>query len=432
MESHSPSPLAQIFSNAWAVKVRDMSADFFKLEAAGGILLVFFSALALIVANSPLEPIYHYVLYEVDFGIGFKDLTGADFNINKSVLMWINDGLMVIFFFLVGLELKREITVGTLSDKSKIYLPVVTAAGGMAVPALIYWFINQDSPETISGWAIPCATDIAFALGILSLLGSRVPISLKILLTAFAIMDDLGSIIVIALFYSDGLNFYALFFGFVPIFGLFILNKSGVVRPGPYIFLGIILWISVLESGVHAVLAGVVTALFIPVRVEGERRSPCQRLEHDLHPWVAFIILPIFGFANAGVPFDGMGFSSFLEPTTLGIILGLIIGKQIGIFGSILFMVKSGLSAMPERSSWAQIYAIAVLSGIGFTMSLFIGGLAFEGAELQAEVRLGVLTGSLISAVAGYLLLKKTCGGPADETLVTYDGRFYDGVSGER
>lgn len=413
--------MAQIFANAWTSKVRDMTHDFFKLEAAGGILLVFFSALALIIANSPAYDFYDYFFNGVKFGVGFKDFAGSTFNLEKSVLHWINDGLMVIFFFLVGLEIKREMTVGSLSEKSKVALPIVTAIGGMAIPALIYWFINKDSAATVGGWAIPCATDIAFALGVLSLLGSRVPIALKILLTAFAIMDDLGSIIIIALFYSDGLNFYALFFSFVPIFGLFILNRCGVTRIAPYVLLGILLWILVLESGVHAVLAGVLTALFIPVKVKDERRSPCQRLEHDLHPWVAFVILPLFGFANAGVPFDGMGWNSFLEPATLGIIMGLVVGKQVGIFGSVFFMVKSGISPMPEQTNWFHIYAMAVLSGIGFTMSLFIGGLAFTGIEMQAEVRLGVLVGSLISAVAGYMLLKTTCGGSCHETLPSSD-----------
>lgn len=394
-----------------------MAADFLKLEAAGGILLVTFSVIALIVANSSAYYFYDYIFNGVKFGIGFTDIAGGNFNLEKSVLHWINDGLMVIFFFLVGLELKREITVGSLSQKSKILLPVLTAVGGMAVPAFIYWFINKDSPETMQGWAIPCATDIAFALGILSLLGSRVPIALKVLLTAFAIMDDLGSIVIIALFYSAQLNFYALFFGFIPIFGLFILNRCGVSRIAPYVLMGVFLWLMVLQSGVHSVLAGVLTALFIPVTVKDERRSPSQRLEHDLHPWVAFLILPLFGFANAGVPFEGMTVLSFMEPTTLGIILGLIIGKQVGIFGTVWLTVKSGLSPMPDQTSWCQIYAMAVLSGIGFTMSLFIGGLAFEGVHMQAEVRLGVLVGSLISAVAGYILLKKTCGRPIHETL---------------
>lgn len=416
-----------LFKGAWTVKVLDMTSDFLKLEAAGGIVLVLFAATALIIANSPLYPAYDYLLNSVHFGLGFEGQEGGRLNMQKSVLHWINDGLMVVFFFLVGLEIKREMTVGSLATPKKALLPILAAAGGMAIPALLYWIVNMHSPETVRGWAIPCATDIAFALGVLSLLGSRIPIELKVLLVGLTIMDDIGAIMVIAAFYTEQLNMDALYFSLIPIIGLFFLNHCGVIRIAPYIILGFILWISVLQSGIHPTLAGVVTALFIPVRIKDERRSPCQRLEHDLHPWVAFFILPIFGFANAGVPFDGLGFYSFLDPITLGIILGLVIGKQVGIFGTVWLSVKSRLCPMPGNTNWCQIYAMSVLCGIGFTMSLFIGGLSFGGGESQAEVRLGVLTGSLISAIAGYILLRKTCRGNHEtRTSSAYDS---DGVS---
>lgn len=417
--------MASLFKGAWAARVVDMTHDFFKLEAAGGIILVFFSALALIVANSPLYELYDYFLNTVHFSVGFMGEEGRLTGIDKSVLHWVNDGLMVIFFFLVGLEIKRELVVGALSERSKALLPLLTAMGGMAVPAFVYWIINKDNPGTLPGWAIPTATDIAFALGILSLLGNRVPVELKILLTAFAIIDDLGAIALIAAFYTSDLHTNLLLFCIVPIIGLFLANKMGVSRRAPYLLLGLILWLTVLQSGVHATLAGVVTALFIPVRVKGDQRSPAQRLEHDLHPWVAFAILPVFGFANAGVPFSGLGLNSFVEPVTLGIILGLIVGKQVGIFGTVFLCVKSGLCPMPANTNWCQIYAMAVLNGIGFTMSLFIGGLAFEPGMLQAEVRLGVLSGSFISAIAGYILLSKTCpnGGACEKAVDPVSGR---------
>ncbi len=427
MRGNLASNIGALFRGVWAVKVMDMTSDFLKLEAAGGIILVLFSACALILANSPLYPAYDYLLNGVHFGFGFEGETGGQLNMNKSVLHWINDGMMVVFFFLVGLEIKREMTIGSLATPKKALLPIIAAAGGMAVPALIYWLVNMDSPETIKGWAIPCATDIAFALGVLSLLGSRVPIEIKVLLMGLTIMDDIGAIMVIGAFYTEELNISMLLLSLIPVIGLYILNNRNVIRIAPYIILAVILWVLVLHSGIHPTLAGVVAAFFIPVRVKNERRSPSQRLEHDLHPWVAFFILPIFGFANAGVPFEGLTWSSFLDPITLGIILGLVIGKQIGIFGSVWLAIKSGLCPRLENTNWCQIYAMSVLCGIGFTMSLFIGGLAFTGMESQAEVRLGVLVGSLISAVAGYMLLRTTCGGNhAPSSCNTYDS---DGVS---
>lgn len=373
-------------------RVLDMSLEFFRLEAAGGILLVLAAVLALIVANSPFYGLYSQILND----------TPA---LGKSALHWINDGLMAIFFLLVGLEIKREVIVGELSSRRKAILPALSAVGGIVVPAIFYVFFNHNHPEALKGWAIPCATDIAFALGVLSLLGNRVPVSLKILLTAIAIIDDLGAILIIALFYAGHLEVSAMLFSILPLTGLFLLNYFGIGWRWPYLLLGAVLWFAVMESGVHATMAGVITALFVPYRVEGERRSPSQRLEQDLHAWVVFLILPLFGFANAGVSLDGVTLHSFLEPVTLGIILGLVLGKQVGVFGTIWLGVKSGLCEKPG-ASWAQLYGLSVLCGIGFTMSLFIGGLAFIGDDLQLPVKLGVLAGSFISALAAYLILR--------------------------
>lgn len=392
------------------VPIIDRTIEFFRLEAAGGVLLILASVLALILANSPMAGSYNYIFNELQFRIGFSDLAGFDFELRKDVLHWINDGLMGVFFLLVGLEIKREMLVGHLNTRAKAILPIAAAVGGMVLPALVYVWVNSGDGNTMNGWAIPCATDIAFALCILTLLGSRVPVELKVLLTAVAIIDDLGAILIIAFFYTAHLHLYAFLFALIPLMGLFLLNRAGYVHRGAYILLGIILWLAVLKSGVHATMAGVVTALFIPVRTADDRRSPAQRLEADLHPWVVYLILPLFGFANAGVSFSGMGWQSLAEPVTLGIILGLVVGKQIGIFAAVWIAIKAGLCRMPDNVTWAQIYGMAILCGIGFTMSLFIGGLAFTGGDLQAEVRLGVLTGSVLSAFAGYILLKSTTG----------------------
>lgn len=401
-------PLKSPFHLATAEFI-SMTRDFSRMEAAGGIVLILASILALIIANSALYPYYDYILNKVYFHVGFIDSDLLNFQIEKSVLHWINDGLMALFFFLVGLEIKEEIVEGSLSSLSKIALPVVAAIGGMAVPAAIYYFINMDTPANLHGWAIPTATDIAFALCVLSFVGSRAPLSLKILLTAIAIIDDIGAILIIGVFYSDGIATNVLLFCLIPLLGLFLLNRKGVGAKGPYILLGLILWMAVLESGVHATLAGVLTALFIPVHVknkrEGRRENPVSDLQHGLHPWVAFMVLPIFGFANAGVPFDGMGWDSLLEPVTLGIAAGLFFGKQIGVFACIAIPVLLGLVKKPEGAGWLQIYAVSMLCGIGFTMSLFIGGLAFADLEMQAGVRLGVLVGSVASAVIAYLVL---------------------------
>ncbi|HKJ62056.1 MAG TPA: Na+/H+ antiporter NhaA [Hyphomicrobiales bacterium] len=378
----------------------DMIREFLRLESAGGILLVIATVLALVLANSALGGVYDAFLH-TPVAIQFGAL-----KIAKPLLLWINDGLMAVFFFLVGLEIKREFKIGELSSMSKIALPGIAAIGGMAVPALVYLALNSATPETLNGWAIPAATDIAFALAVLALLGNRVPSSLKVLLLAIAIFDDLGAILIIAFFYTDGLSQTALFLAILPIAGLIILNLRGVTSTTPYVLLGIVLWVMVLKSGVHATLAGVVTALAIPLaKTEASGNTVLEELEHALHPWVAYGILPLFAFANAGVSFAGMGLSSLTEPVMLGIAAGLFLGKQIGVFGSLWLTIKLRLAAMPPMTNWAQLYGVAAIAGIGFTMSLFIGSLAFSSGTYDAQIRLGVLLGSLASAIAGYLIL---------------------------
>lgn len=375
-------------------KAHDSIASFLEFEAAGGICLVAAALFAIIMANSPLYPFYDEFLH-------VKVMP------HFSLLHFINDALMAIFFFLIGLEIKQEFVQGELSSRERALLPAIAALGGMIVPALIYVAVNYDTPENLSGWAIPSATDIAFSLGVLALLGSRIPLSLKILLTAVAVMDDLGAIAIIALFYSGDLDYTALGFAGLMLAALAILARMQVMRFSPYLLFGVLLWAAVLQSGVHATLAGVATAFFIPVRNPAQPdHSPSKNIEHALHPWVAFGILPLFAFANAGVPFTGMGFESLADPTALGILLGLFVGKQIGIFGSLWLAVKFKLCPKPAGLSWAQLYGMSILCGIGFTMSLFIGGLAFSDLAHQADIRLGVLTGSLLSALAGYALLR--------------------------
>ena len=379
--------------------------DFLKFEAAGGIILILASVIALVLANSPLSALYTATL-DMPVAIQFGAL-----EIAKPLILWINDGLMAIFFFLVGLEIKREFLEGELSSPSQLALPAMAAIGGMVVPALIYVAINHGNPAHLAGWAIPTATDIAFALGILALVGSRAPLSLKILLTAIAIIDDLGAIVIIAIFYTDDLSVSALITGGGVIAGLVIANRLRITRPAVYILLGIALWVCTLKSGVHATLAGVVTAFAIPMQASTkDSPSMLKDLEHRLHPWTAYLILPLFAFANAGVSFTGIGLSSFVEPVKIGISVGLFAGKQIGVFIMLWLGVKLGFSAMPQDTNWRQLYGVSLLCGIGFTMSLFIGSLAFEHASFDVPVRLGVLTGSIISAVCGYLLLRS---GPA-------------------
>lgn len=382
--------------------------QFFKMEAAGGILLMCTAVLAVLVANSPLQPFYEFFLEKIYLTIGFSSGNGFDaLEIEKPLLLWINDGLMAVFFFLVGLEIKREFMEGELSTRDRALLPALAAVGGMVFPALIYYYINQDEPELISGWAIPAATDIAFALGILGLVGSRAPTALKVLLTAIAVIDDLGAIVIIAFFYTETVQITALGFAGAALAGLIAVNRSRISSIAPYILLGFILWFAVLKSGVHATLAGVITALFIPLRCPKDpKHSPLKVLEHGLHPWVAFMVLPVFAFANAGVSFAGMGLNDLLNPVTLGIANGLFFGKQIGIFLILWLVIQTGLSPMPKNTNWWQIYAVSLLCGVGFTMSLFIGELAFDTRDQAANVRLGVILGSVSSAVLGYLILK--------------------------
>ncbi len=376
--------------------------DFLKLEAASGLLLVGAAALAMIVANSPLTDLYgQLITLPVEIRIG-------NLQIAKPLLLWINDGLMALFFFLVGLELKREFLAGELSQPGAFRFPAIAAIGGMLVPALIYAAFNFDNPVALQGWAIPAATDIAFALAILALLGPRVPISLKVLLASVAIFDDLGAIIVIAFFYTSKLSMTALLIAVFCLPILAIMNRRGVTEVTPYVLIGIVMWTALLKSGVHATLAGVVLALFIPYTDKKRPdHSPLESLEHDLHTAVAFFVLPIFAFANAGIDFSGVSFSYLLHPVPLGIALGLFVGKQIGIFGFCRLAGMLGLIRLPDGLNWKHVYGVSLLCGIGFTMSLFVGSLAFEETEanLLFDERIGIIAGSLISGLVGYLWL---------------------------
>ena len=377
-------------------------------NAFSGILLVLAAILAMVIANSPLSTFYKGFL-DIPVAVQF-----ADFEIAKPLLLWINDGLMAIFFFLVGLEVKREIMEGHLSSPSQIILPGVAAIGGIAVPALFYVFFNYQDPEAIKGWAVPSATDIAFALGVFSLFSKQVPLSLKMFLLSVAIFDDIGAIAIIALFYSQDLSTLSLIVACVGLVALFILNRCNVRYQSAYIIIGIVVWAAVLKSGVHATLAGFALALFIPLKVKNEDGNPMLlNMEHGVQPWVAFAILPIFAFANAGVELTNITFNDLLHPVTLGVIAGLFFGKQIGIFGACWLAIKLGLTKLPEGANWIQLYAVSVLCGIGFTMSLFIGSLAFENVDVQYfnQIKLGVLISSLLAALFGGWLLnmsKKT------------------------
>jgi len=369
---------------------------------------MFATVAALIIANTPLG-VYYLKFLTIPGSVQVGDLVIA-----KPLLLWVNDLWMAVFFFLVGLEIKRELLEGQLSTPADVVLPAAAAIGGMVVPAIVYVAINWQDSINLNGWAIPTATDIAFALGVLALLGSRAPTSLKVLLTAIAIIDDLGAIVVIAIFYTANLSLTSLVLAAICIIGLVILNRLRVSHVAAYLIVGGILWICVLKSGVHATLAGVVTAFAIPLQVEDEDgHSLLKHLEHMLHPWVAFLILPMFAFVNAGISFEGITPESFVEPVTLGIALGLIVGKQIGVFLPIWICIKTGFAQMPANANWRQLYALSILCGIGFTMSLFIGGLAFELSDFKAPVRLGVLSGSLVCAILGFLLLRFGAGRPA-------------------
>ncbi len=376
---------------------------FFKLESAGGIILMLAAALAVVLANSPLHPYYELLL---DTPVAVR--IGA-LEIAKPLLLWINDGLMAVFFFLVGLELKRELLEGELSDRRNIILPGMGAIGGMAVPALIYLYLNFSDPMAVGGWAIPAATDIAFALGVLSLLGSRVPASLKIFLTSLAIFDDIGAILIIAFFYTASISLPALLVSAGCIAALAFLNSRHVEAKSLYIGIGIVMWVALLKSGVHATLAGVMLAMFIPMRSKtNPEYSPLKDMESDLHSVVAFIILPVFAFANAGIGMIGVGSEHFFHNVPMGIALGLFVGKQIGVFGFCALAIKLGVSTLPRGMSWRALYGTAVLCGIGFTMSLFIGSLAFEenGINRMFDERLGIIFGSVLSGIAGYLILR--------------------------
>ena len=385
--------------------------EFLKLESAGSILLLIAAALAILVANSPLSP-YYVSLLQIPL-----EVRAGNFEVAKPLLLWINDGLMAIFFFLVGLELKREVLEGELSKPPQIVLPAIGALGGMSIPALIYIFFNRNDPIAINGWAIPAATDIAFALGVLASLGNRVPTSLKIFLLTLAIFDDLGAIVIIAVFYTSDLSLLSLFVAAAFVLALFALNRKGLRSIAAYVLIGIALWIAVLKSGVHATLAGVLLALFIPHKGKTEDSSLLKRLEHDLHPAVAFGILPIFAFTNAGVPLAGLTMDSFLQPISLGIVLGLFIGNQIGIFGFTWLAIKFGLAQLPTSVRWIHMYGVSFVCGIGFTMSLFISSLAFEhtGTDYGDIVRLGILIGSILSAFFGYIILRLSLTSPVSE-----------------
>lgn len=378
--------------------------EFIKKESSAGIVLIFATILALLLKNSLLSEIYNLFLHtpvEIRFGA---------LHIDKPLYLWINDGLMAMFFLLIGLEVKREFIEGHLSDMAQVALPAIAAVGGMAVPALFYIYFNQDQPLGMQGWAIPTATDIAFALGILSLLGNRVPASLKVFLLALAIIDDLGAIIIIAIFYTVELSKLSIVVALLCIVILIIMNRRGVVKKAAYFIVGVVLWVSVLKSGVHATLAGVALAFTIPLKSkdkEGNEFSISHEIESDLHFWVAFFVLPMFAFVNAGVDLRQVSFESLLGPVPLGIAAGLFLGKQIGVFGFSYIAIKLKIAKMPAHSTWMQLYGVSVLTGIGFTMSLFVDSLAFKDDALYEYAdRLAILGASFLSGLIGYLLLR--------------------------
>ncbi|MCP5356643.1 MAG: Na+/H+ antiporter NhaA [Pseudomonadales bacterium] len=389
-------------------------ASFFRLESASGILLMFAAALAMVLANSPLSGWYDLF---IDTPV---QLRIAQLDVSKPLLLWINDGLMALFFFLVGLELKREVLEGELSEFRKVILPGFGALGGMLFPALVYLAINFNDASARSGWAIPAATDIAFALGILSLLGSRVPVSVKIFLTSLAIFDDIGAIVIIAAFYTDQISLLSLLIAGTCLPILFFLNRYGVTSRSVYRMVGIVMWVAMLKSGVHATLTGVLLAMFIPMRdPHNPDARPLQEWEHDLHTLVAFFILPVFAFANAGISLQGVGLEQLLHGVPLGIALGLFLGKQIGVFVMCWLAIRLRLTELPRDMSWLTLYGTGLLCGIGFTMSLFIGSLAFEstGVNRLFDERLGILIGSLLSGVIAYLLLRYSLKEPARQNV---------------
>jgi len=373
-------------------------------ESSAGILLIFVTIAALFLQNSFLSNFYTSFLHtpvEIRFG---------DLQIAKPLLLWVNDGLMAIFFFLIGLEVKREVMEGHLSSLKQVTLPAIAALGGMMIPALVFIAFNKGESFAMNGWAIPTATDIAFALGILSLLGPRVPASLKIFLMALAIIDDLGAIVIIALFYTSDLSILSISIAAVSLLVLFLMNRMDVAIKSAYIIVGIVLWVSVLKSGVHATLAGVALAFMIPLsskNKKGESFSMAKEMEHDLHKWVAFVILPLFAFVNAGIDLKGLSPVQLMEPVPLGIMFGLFLGKQVGVFGFSWLAIKTGIASLPKESNWILLYGVSVLTGIGFTMSLFIDSLAYNDTQIYHYAdKLAVLLGSFLSAIVGYLILR--------------------------
>jgi len=380
----------------------DAWRDFVRLEAAGGIVLIGAAGIAMIVANSPLAPQYAALIdLPVEIRVG-------GFELAKPLLSWINDGLMAVFFLLVGLELKRELVEGALSERSRIALPALGAVGGMLAPALLYVAVNRGDRVALDGWATPAATDIAFALAVLSLFGSRVPATMRVFLVSVAIFDDVGAVAIIALFYTTGLSWTALGIALLCIPLLLILNRRGVLEKAPYLVIGTVMWVALVKSGVHATLAGVVLAMFIPIREQRNGVSPLHDLEHDLHTAVAFLVLPVFAFANAGIPFAGLSLEAVWHPVPVGIVAGLFIGKQLGVFLFCWLAVRLGLAGRPEGLTWLQLYGASVLCGIGFTMSLFIGSLAFDRTSVPPlfDERIGIVVGSLLSGVLGTLVLR--------------------------
>ncbi len=380
-------------------KLGNALQEFIAQETSAGIILFCAAVAAMVAINSALNP-YYLAFLDIPVAIQFGGL-----EIAKPLALWINDGLMAIFFFLVGLEVKRELLEGQLSSIEQAALPAIAAVGGMALPALVFLYFNWTIPENVNGWAIPAATDIAFALGVLALLGKHAPVSLKILLLAIAIIDDIGAIVIIALFYTAEVSGFSLLLAGGGTLLLFAMNRLGVIRTAPYILVGIFLWICVLKSGVHATLAGVIAALAIPLSAK-DGSSPLKHLEHILHPWTVFLVLPIFAFANAGVSLAGLQIADLMAPLALGIAAGLVIGKQIGVFGFMYLATRIGLVKRPAGVTWLQLYGLACLTGIGFTMSLFIGNLAFVDPDQIETVKLGVISGSLISGVLGYCILR--------------------------
>lgn len=386
------------------MKIKEKFLEFIEKESSSGILLIFATILALVLSNTFMAPLYESFLHiPVEIRIG-------SLHLDKSLYHWVNDGLMAIFFLFIGLEVKREILEGHLSSFKQLALPGIAAIGGMVVPAVIYLLFNQGNESSINGWAIPTATDIAFALGILALLGNRVPVSLKVFLMALAIIDDLGAIIIIAIFYTTELSTLSFVVAGISLIILIILNLLGVSKKATYIIVGTILWISVLKSGVHATLAGVALAFTIPMVGRNEKRQkifPLKELEHDLHFWVAFFILPLFAFVNAGVNITQISFSQMTGPVPIGIMLGLFVGKQLGVFGFSWLAIKFKFAKLPTDSNWLQLYGVSVLTGIGFTMSLFITSLAFEDVSVfEYTDKLAILIGSFMSGIIGYLILK--------------------------